>query len=224
MKSLWALAVIVLLVSFTNKKNNYSDKNKRAYIEGVFYYEFSIIETNPKIKFEKDVEYYWYKLNKIHSSYYDIAGRLLHGEYQKTHLKDKNLLEKGTFKKGLKDAKWKAWYKNGNLKTITSWNNGKREGWFLSYSYDGKLLEKGNYKQNKKNGTWINYIAKDTTHFNSGDIKVPKIKKKKEEKLLYKIFHKKDSTSKIETKKKREQKKAENKSKRGFFKRLFGKD
>jgi len=224
MKSLLWMAAIILLVSFTSKENNYSDKNKRAYIEGAFYYEFSIVTSNPKIKFDKDVEYYWYKLNKIHSSYYDVAGRLLHGAYQKTHLRNKKLIEKGIFKNGLKDGKWKVWYENGKLKTITSWNSGKKEGWFLSYNYDGKLQEKGNYKQNNKNGTWINYVAKDTTHFNSGDIKVPKVKKKKEEKLLYKIFHKKDSISKLEIKKKRKQKKAENKSKKGFFRRLFDKD
>ena len=153
----------------------------------------------PAIKLRENEEYYWYKLHKIHTNFYDNSGKTLHGSYQKKKVKTLELLEKGTFYYGLKDGLWKEWYLNGNLNKIENWKIGILHGKFKTFNEKGEKLINGRYKKGKKDGVWIDYQSKDTLTYSKGNIKEIKLKSKKKKSLkefFQSIFRKKNTSAK----------------------------
>jgi len=68
--------------------------------------------------------YFWYYAGGIHSTQGGYSGKLLDGSYNEYYL-SKALKQQGTFKKGLKNGKWKSWSEDGSLKEDILWKNGK---------------------------------------------------------------------------------------------------
>ena len=168
-----------------------------------FDYEFYISsEKNPKYKLGKT--YFWFRSGAIHQSTADAGGPLLVDHYAKFY-KSKQLAEKGTFDKGLKDGIWKSWYENGNLSSIEKWKNGFRHGDYISYAENGDKKVEGNYRNHKKHGTWIDYVSKDTLVYKKGIVVPKKVKDTvKRESFFKRIFKRK---KKKEKKKKQHAKK-----------------
>lgn len=217
MKVLFLISCFVISVNL-NAQNQY----KRAFSEGDYYYKFSISNSNKKIELKKEVSYYWYKLNKIHTSYYDVSGKLLNGNYQKEKRNTHELLEKGLFNNGIKDRIWKYWFLNGNLKKVESWKKGFLHGSFFKYEENGKLITKGNYKNGKKDGVWINYKTKDTLNYKKGIL----VKENESKKSFFKkIFKKKNTPVKKSDLKKGKKKTSTKKKKKEttFWYKLFHK-
>lgn len=90
--------------------------------------------------------YFWYLGGSIKSTRGGYEGKLLDGDFI-CFYHNKNLEEKGAFKKGLKTGKWMHWYKNGELKSVYKWKKGKLVG--KSYHYDSlhNELDKVVYKR-----------------------------------------------------------------------------
>lgn len=222
-----------LLVSFagTSLKKRISDES--------FRYEFYTTDKN--IKPESERQYYWFKGGKIHNSEYGLAGELLHDEYLKFYHSNQ-LAEAGTFKNGLKKGYWKTWFENGTLQSKTYWDDGQKDGPYISFDLLGNISETGKYKNNKKHGVWISYITKDTLKYRNGELIVKSKKdkdtlseKKKKPGLLKRLFSKKQKDS-LDTQNnvqklpepnydnRQQQNTADTiKAKKGFFSRLFSK-
>jgi len=83
--------------------------------------EISPVNALPKTK--PSLFYYWYSANLIHSTQGGFSGTLLNGQYNEYYL-NKNLLEQGTFKNGLKDGAWKTWNEDGTLDKAATWKDG----------------------------------------------------------------------------------------------------
>lgn len=159
-------------------------------------YDYEFFITRKKIKkpsFGKT--YYWYKSRQIHTSVSDIGGALLTGEYHK-YYKSKQLAEKGTFSKGLKDGIWKNWQENGNLTKVERWKKGTLHGLCTTYNLKGEKVSEGKFKNGRKHGTWIDYITKDTIRYKKGKILPKKLKDTtKREPFLKRLFKRKKKKS-----------------------------
>lgn len=112
-------------------------------------------DAKKKVTPHLDRNYFWYANNQVKTTQGGYSGRLLGGEFM-LYNQDKDLLEKGVFKKGLKVNTWIRWYENGNIKKTERWHKGKRSGELLAYSEKGTLTGKYNYKNNALHGiSWV---------------------------------------------------------------------
>lgn len=98
-----------------------------------------------------DLTYYWYRPNQINKNKAGFTGNLVHGKYLVFNT-NKQLIQHGYFKKGLKDGIWKEWDENSELIMITEWKNGKIHGEHKKYNNIGQLEFITHYKKGIKNG------------------------------------------------------------------------
>jgi len=82
-----------------------------------------IIPVDHPPKAKPGIYYFWYGANLIHATQGGYSGKLLNGEYDE-YYQNKNLKQKGVFKKGLKDGDWKTWNEDGSLSRLATWKNG----------------------------------------------------------------------------------------------------
>lgn len=124
---------------------------------------------------DEDKVYYWYTGGSIKSTRGGYEGKLLHGDFT-CFYHNKNLEEKGKFKKGIKTGKWLHWYTNGELKSVYKWKNGQPVG--KSYHYDSLRTKK------------------EVVYYKNGRVKV-----KKDKKNVPHFFNKKPLSSSKDTSK-----------------------
>jgi len=96
------------------------------------------------IKPDNKLSYYWYRNNQVNKNQGGYSGYLLDGCYE-VYDNDKNMLKKGTFKKGLKTGIWKSWDKEGNLFSEIHWDKGQKDGKEIIYTNGKKAI---NYYKN----------------------------------------------------------------------------
>ena len=63
----------------------------------------------------------------------------------------------GSYKNGKEEGAWISYHYNGQLAYKGNFKNGKEEGAWISYHVNGQLFSKGNYKNGKEEGAWISY-------------------------------------------------------------------
>ncbi len=66
-------------------------------------------------------------------------------------------LTTGYFSNNLRDGQWKWFWKDGSLKSLYFYSEGKLEGICIEYYDNGKIKEKGNYYNDQKTGIWFEY-------------------------------------------------------------------
>lgn len=81
---------------------------------------------------------------------------------------------------GLAIGKWE-YYKNNNLRSYTSYQNGYMNGEWGELSVSGDIKEKGEYKEGKKSGTWTKFYDPETPK----EIKIYKDDKLSQTKTFY---------------------------------------
>ena len=69
--------------------------------------------------------YYWFNGEKILSTEQGFSGRILDGTYT-VYYPNKNLRQRGSFKRGLKSGSWKSWDMDGKLTSTEKWRKGER--------------------------------------------------------------------------------------------------
>lgn len=143
--------------------------NFRFYIDEEFKYEFEINNDQPKKKLKIDVEYFWFESGIIQSSFYDYAGKVLHGSYQKLTSNGYQLIEKGDFDYGIKKGHWKYWFPNGKLKKREYWKKGKLHGVYEEFDKKGIRI-RGTYRKGLKHGIWVDFIKKTQHRYHKGKI------------------------------------------------------
>lgn len=62
---------------------------------------------------------------------------------------------KGTFRNGLREGRWIAYYQSGSIKDVINYKNNLMHGEYRNFDYKGNLETLGNFVNNKKEGTWI---------------------------------------------------------------------
>lgn len=97
--------------------------------------------------FKQDVWYHWFKSQQILSTQGGSGGTLLEGEYL-AYFYNKQLAEKGSFRRGVKNGEWLYWNSLGFLIHKERWNNGRL---VKSESYDelGQIQSEKRIRGNK---------------------------------------------------------------------------
>lgn len=197
--------------------------------------EFEV--TDLKIKPKINRKYFWYRAGRIHSSVGGYNGLLINNEYKRFY-ENHDLLEKGTFKNGVKQGVWYLWHPNGNISEKLRYNNdGLLHGYYAMLDDSGDLITKGIYNKGKKHGKWIDYQENDTLRYSKGKLLIKDSLIRPN--LFQRIFKKKnDSLRKLDSIRRNERRlKSKNSlkinsskkeknivKKKSFFKRLFNKD
>jgi hypothetical protein len=114
----------------------------------------------------KKVWYAWYFNNRIHYSFNNHSGRLLHGLYSAYYPND-NLKSKGNYFYGTKDGIWYTWDMLGNIISISTWNKGLESGSFVLFYTNKNIHKKLNYKQGELHKTQYIYSEKADSIINS---------------------------------------------------------
>ena len=70
----------------------------------------------------------------------------------------------GSFRDGKREGPWVSYYYNGQLKWKGNYKDGKVEGPWVAYHKDGQLWEKGTYKDGKMDGPWVGYKSDGTVY------------------------------------------------------------
>jgi uncharacterized protein len=65
--------------------------------------------------------------------------------------------EQGSFQNGLREGVWVSYRTSGLLKEKGNFKNGKIDGPWMSYHENGQLRNKGDFKNDEKEGSWVNY-------------------------------------------------------------------
>ena len=67
---------------------------------------------------------------------------------------------RGVFRNGKREGPWIHYHYNGRLSSQGTYKDGKKDGPWVEIQDNGQwtpMWEKGNYKDGKKDGTWILY-------------------------------------------------------------------
>lgn len=87
-------------------------------------YRFYAVVPPKNFRYKIDRNYHSYVQDSIIVTRGAVAGKVMHGAYT-LYYPDKNLMEQGNFKYGLKTGEWKTWFPGGELKQLTNWKDGK---------------------------------------------------------------------------------------------------
>ncbi len=70
---------------------------------------------------------------------------------------DGSLYLEGIYEDGLREGEWLSWYPDGTIWSKGYFSKGERTGKSWVYHPSGKLYMKGSYENGKKIGTWLVY-------------------------------------------------------------------
>lgn len=150
---LFFLLFTVLLTTFSSLGQKMVTKNytlmKNIRVNDEFFH-FQVEEYDEKEKkfYSKEKFYYWYKSQEIKLTQGGSGGRLLDGVYEHFYA-NKQLAEKGYFKKGLKHGTWTYWNKEGYILRVERWRNGYPRGRTMIYDGKGNNVKVVNIRLNK---------------------------------------------------------------------------
>jgi len=92
------------------------------------------------LKVEAHIEYFWIKNNKLQQNKGGFSGSLLHGDFNK-YKEGGQLLEKGQFFQGMKNALWQIWNHKGELVHSMNYKKGVLEGEMIQYLSNGSVVK-----------------------------------------------------------------------------------
>jgi hypothetical protein len=126
----------------------------KAYKDSVIKFHVKLLDD--AISLDEAKRYYWFNEGDIKSTMGNFTGKLLHGKYEKFD-RSGNLIQKGSFRYGLKDGVWNGWSKEGSMMSSVVWYKGFREGDFKEYYESGQISKQGSFKKNKLHGTLLTF-------------------------------------------------------------------
>ncbi|MEN9441050.1 MAG: hypothetical protein RLZ33_1127 [Bacteroidota bacterium] len=103
-------------------------------------------DKKPVGHFDQDKFYFWYKAQVVKQTQGAASGQLLHGLYE-VFYSNKQLAEKGRFRKGLKQGEWLYWREDGTLIRSEHWSHGKMVGTLQVFNEKGELVEEKKMKR-----------------------------------------------------------------------------
>lgn len=149
------MRIIILLTSFLCLFSAFGQKiSKDLYLKHAIKqdglaYTFKVLDPDKRgvSRYRKDKFYYWFKTQKVLATQGGASGLLLHGPLEAFY-DNKQLSQKGNFRKGLKDGEWIYWRMDGTIIRTEEWNKGKHSGHEKVYDATGKLATTIRYKKN----------------------------------------------------------------------------
>lgn len=124
--------IVLLLIStgsslWSQRKNENFELRKTINQDG-YVYQFYILDQdkNSLQKFDTNRVYFWYKTQKLITTQGGASGDLLHGTFEAFY-ENKQLAQKGQFRKGLKHGEWIFWKVDGTIDHVEKWKRGKIE-------------------------------------------------------------------------------------------------
>ena len=76
----------------------------------------------------------------------------------------------GSFNNGLREGRWLSFYSDGKIKEIVTFSRGIVHGAYQSFNVEGKQQIAGLYVRGKKNGTWILKGGKQQDVYENGQL------------------------------------------------------
>lgn len=124
---------------------------KHSLRQGNESYQFTVLDGDEKgvKRFDNEKFYYWFKAQRVMATQGGASGALLDGPFEAFY-DNKQLSQKGEFKRGLKHGEWIYWRNDGTMVSSEQWSRGKHSGKQLLYDAEGKLTETIRYKRNSK--------------------------------------------------------------------------
>src|SRR5688572_30436321 len=116
--------------------------NRYEIIRSDTLYRFYAIVPPKKHKYRVEKNYYSFAEDSIIITRGAAAGRIMHGAYT-LYYPDKNLMEQGNFKYGLKNGEWKTWFPGGELMQTIQWKDGIRTGKITEFDSKGNIIRSG---------------------------------------------------------------------------------
>jgi len=123
----YAVIILGLLAaSYANAQNHLEDFSlKRSLKQDGLHLHFKVLDADKKgVRHHKSSKtYYWTKAQHVRATQGASSGQLLHGQFEAFY-RDKQLAQKGNYRKGLKHGTWSFWNPNGTFQRIENWHNG----------------------------------------------------------------------------------------------------
>ena len=127
-------------------------------------YQFTVIEEDKRAIwfYRQDKFYFWYSAQHVISTQGASSGTLLHGNFEGFY-ENKQLAQKGEFKRGLKQGEWMYWRSNGTLESTQKWSNGelKIERWFDEEGHIAKTVHRKIGKMYRESGDSVSVISRN---------------------------------------------------------------
>ncbi|MBK7484516.1 MAG: hypothetical protein IPI72_17630 [Flavobacteriales bacterium] len=95
-----------------------------------------------------DRDYHWVRAGQLNVTQGGMGGSPLHGPYL-AYQDNGQLLERGTFRSGLKKGEWRKWSLAGDLVAVEHWRSGQLHGRTLHYSTGNDVPEELLYRRGK---------------------------------------------------------------------------
>ena len=100
----------------------------------------------------------WYRIDEKGDTYYQFWDQdSLISEYADLHYSNGQLIEKISYKEGLKDGKFTGYYPSGKVEYIKRYEEDKPMGVWKFVKEDGSTKKIERYEMGKKNEEWITY-------------------------------------------------------------------
>lgn len=129
------------LFAFAQKLEDYSLKHNMK--QDGLSMQFTVLDSDEKgiRKYDAEKTYYWYKSQVVLGTQGGSSGQLLNGLFESFY-DNKQLCQKGSYVKGLKQGEWNYWRKDGTLIKTEHWSSGRQTGEQLEYNEKGILRKR----------------------------------------------------------------------------------
>ncbi|MCR9171947.1 MAG: hypothetical protein NXI10_05620 [bacterium] len=164
----YAVFVLGLLAaSYVNAQDHLKDFSlKRSLKQDGLHLQFMVLDADKKgVRHHQPSKfYYWTKAQHVRATQGASSGLLLHGLFEAFY-PDKQLAQKGSYKKGLKHGTWKYWHEDGTFQRVEKWSHGELSGKQLFYDEQGHLSRtewiRGTIKKRVQTDSIIHWKAFD---------------------------------------------------------------
>lgn len=140
----YIICLITFITSFVVRAQDLEDISlKHSMKQDGLSMQFTVLDPDKKgvTHYETEKIYYWYKAQKVLGTQGGSSGQLLHGLFESFYA-SKQLCEKGSYAKGLKNGVWQAWRPDGTLIRTEHWKNGTQRGEQIAYSATGEVQKR----------------------------------------------------------------------------------
>ena len=161
---------------FTGYYENGEVKYKKRYSEDLpdgkwDYYTASGKKNEEQIYVDGKRNEEWYRLEENGDTYYQYWDKdSLVSEYADLHYSNGQLIEKISYKKGLKDGKFTGYYPSGKVEYVKRYEEDKPMGKWKFVREDGTTKKIEVYETGKKNEEWITYEKNGDVYYQFWDM------------------------------------------------------
>jgi antitoxin component YwqK of YwqJK toxin-antitoxin module len=143
MKNLSILAFVLVRLVLSAQQQPIDHSLKHTMKQDGLSMQFTVLDPDEKgiKRHSTSKTYYWYKAQQVIRTQGGNAGQLLDGQFESFY-SNKQLCEKGRFRKGLKTGEWNYWSAQGKLQRTENWRSGLQRKKQLYYDTDGLLYKR----------------------------------------------------------------------------------